>query len=128
MTVVLMLEQEVTGAKEDLGVAPNLNFPHLHKTQIYIKLNPNKLTSTSSVAAAVKYCSTAATAMGLQTKKWLQFQEWRVHTYGPGHAILDGDRQGDLPTDSSTFLKMASSTGWLIRPTFLLLKYEQRDF
>ena len=66
--------------------------------------------------------------MGLQTKKWLQFQEWRVHTYGPGHAILDGDRQGDLPTDSSTFLKMASTTGWLIRPTFLLLKYEQRDF
>ena len=53
VTVVLMLEQEVTGAKEDLGVAPNLNFPHLHKTQIYIKLNPNKLTSTSSVAAAV---------------------------------------------------------------------------
>ena len=81
VTVVLMLEQEVTGAKEDLGVAPNLNFPHLHKTQIYIKLNPNKLTSTSSVAAAVKYCSTAATAMGLQTKKWLQFQKWRVHTY-----------------------------------------------
>ena len=66
--------------------------------------------------------------MRLQTKKWLQFQEWRVHTHGPGHAILDGDRQGDLPTDSSTFLKMASTTGWLIRPTFLLLKYEQRDF
>ena len=117
MTVVLMLEQEVTGAKVDLVVAPILNFPHLHKTQIYIKLNPNKLTSTSSVAA-----------MRLQTKKWLQFQEWRVHTHGPGHAILDGDRQGDLPTDSSTFLKMASTTGWLIRPTFLLLKYEQRDF
>ena len=38
VTVVLMLEQEVTGAKEDLGVAPNLNFPHLHKTHDLHKL------------------------------------------------------------------------------------------